>query len=127
MCLGTAYRRDEVVPPEREVLPLLLLLPPDNPPERLVVEPLERKFEEELLLRWVDVVPRLMLLLLLVELLERKLLDEEPLFTAPELRVGCLDTPVDTPRPLFIPVEVEPVRLLCVVEPFRVPLRLLPP
>ena len=113
------------MPPEREVLPLLLLLPPENPPERLVEEPLERKFEEELLLRWVDVVPRLMLLLL--ELLERKLLLVEPLFTEPELRVGCLDTPVDTPRPLFIPVEVEPVRLLCVVEPFLVPLRLLPP
>ena len=113
------------MPPERDEEVLLLLPPPENPPERLVVEPLERKFEEELLLRWVEVVPRLMLLLL--ELLERKLLDEEPLFTAPELRVGCLDTPVDTPRPLFIPVEVEPVRLLCVVEPFLVPLRLLPP
>ena len=74
------------MPPEREVLPLLLLLPPENPPERLVEEPLERKFEEELLLRWVDVVPRLMLLLL--ELLERKLLLVEPLFTEPELRVG---------------------------------------
>ena len=116
------------MPPERDEEVLLLLLPPlENPPERLVVEPLERKFEEVLLLRWVDVVPRLMLLLLLVELLERKLLDEEPLFTAPELRVGCLDTPVDTPRPLFMPVEVEPVRLLCVIEPFLVPLRLLPP
>ena len=115
------------MPPERDEEVLLLLPPPENPPERLVVEPLERKFEEVLLLRWVDVVPRLKLLLLLVELLERKLLDEEPLFTAPELRVGCLDTPVDTPRPLFMPVEVEPVRLLCVVEPFLVPLRLLPP
>ena len=113
------------MPPERDEEVLLLLLPPENPPERLVEEPLERKFEEVLLLRWVEVVPRLMLLLL--ELLERKLLDEEPLFTAPELRVGCLDTPVDTPRPLFIPVEVEPVRLLCVVDPFLVPLRLLPP
>ena len=75
------------MPPEREVLPLLLLLPPENPPERLVEEPLERKFEEELLLRWVEVVPRLKLLLLL-ELLERKLLLVEPLFTEPELRVG---------------------------------------
>ena len=64
------------MPPEREVL-LPLLLPPEKPPERLVVEPLERKFDDELLLRCVVVVPRLVVLL-----------PEDPLFTVVVLRVG---------------------------------------
>ena len=74
------------MPPEREVL-LPLLLPPEKPPERLVVEPLERKFDDELVLRCVVVVPRLVVLLL-DEPLERKLLPEDPLFTVVVLRVG---------------------------------------